>query len=693
LSGASTHTGSTTVSNGTLYVTGSFSGSPVTVTGGAALAGPGILGGGVTLQAGGILSPDLGNGGFGILTVSNSLTLNTPILNFDLSSSPAGTNDEIILQNGPLSTSGMQTYNINLVNNALGAGTYTLIGGATGGSGGGSGFATDLPANTRQTFTMQSPASGVQLVVTGNAASLVWQGTNGDAWDLATTTNWLNGPVADEFYNLDAVRFDDTSTNGTVTITGVVQPATVLVTNAQTTYTIGGGVLGGITSLTKTGPGQLILTASNSFSGGTLVNGGTLQLADNFFAGGTGPISLNGGTLYLNNVGTGTTITCAGTNVLATYGQPYALYNLQGSGWLNLAVGGGGVFSPSGDWSGFSGTIYLTTGNGIRELNTVTFGSANAVWNFGNSTGGIYNKYGGATISLGAVFGGANTFLGGATTAAASLTTYVIGGVNTNSVFNGSVYDGGAAATALVFAGPGSLTLTGNNTYSGGTTVNAGTLFVNNAAGSGTGSGVVAINSGATLGGTGTIGGIVSVAAGGTLAPGGGSPGLLTITNDLSLNNASGLQFALGTLSDRVDVTGDLTLGGTLNLTTAAGFGPGTYTLFNYEGVLGVGTLTLGVVPAGYTYTVDTSTQGQVNLIVSLPAFGTLRATGNSLVLGGSGGPSNATYYLLMTTNLTQPLSNWTRLLTNQFDAGGNFNLTNPINPGSPSGFYRLQLP
>jgi fibronectin-binding autotransporter adhesin len=273
------------------------------------------------------------------------------------------------------------------------------------------------------------------------------------------------------------------------------------------------------------------------------------------------------------------------------------------------------------------------------------------------------------------------------------LTTYVVGGVNTNSVFNGLIYDGGAAATALVFTGPGTLTLAGNNTYSGGTTVNAGTLYVNNPAGNGAGSGVVTINRGATLGGTGIIGGIVSVAAGGTLAPGDGSPGLLTITNDLSLNNGCTLQFELGAVSDQVDVSGDLTLGGTLNLTAAAGFGPGTYTLFNYGGTLGLGTLTLGAAPAGYNYTIDTTLSGQVNVTVSLPAFGSVRTVGNSLVFNGSGGASNTTYYLLTSTNLLQPLSNWTRLLTNQFDANGNFNVTNPVNPQSPQSFFLLELP
>jgi fibronectin-binding autotransporter adhesin len=458
-------------------------------------------------------------------------------------------------------------------------------------------------------------------------------------------------------------------------------------------YTIGGGVVAGFTSLIKNGPGMLTLNSSNSFSGGTLVNGGTLQLAVNVFAGGTGPIVLNGGTLFLNGVGTPTTVSSTGNNTLQTYGQPYAGFGLQGSGQLNLNIGGGGVFSPYGDWSAFSGTINFTTGNGLRELAAPTFGSANAVWNFGNSTAGLYNKYGGCTIYFGAVFGGTNTSLAGATTANASLTTFVIGGVNTNSVFNGTIADGGAAATALVFNGPGSLALGGNNTYSAATTVNGGTLLVNNTAGSGTGSGSVSINPGGALGGTGTIGGQVSFAAGATLTPGSNGSGTLTITNDLGLNNASILQFDVGTNGDQVAVTNDLTLGGTLNLNAAAGFGPGTYTLFTYGGTLSVGTLTFGITPPGYGYSIDTSVPGQVNLIVAKPSFGTISATAGGLVLGGSGGIPNANFYLLAATNLAQPLANWTRVMTNQFDANGNFIFTNAFTTNSPQNFFRLQLP
>jgi len=698
LSGTSTHTGTTTVSAGALSVTGSFSNSPVTVTNGASLRGTGFLGGSVTIQSGGNILPGITNGQAGTLTVSNGLTLAAPNLFFDLSSSPSGANDKIVMQGGSLAMSGVNNYIFYPINGFYGAGTYDLIDGATT-STAWSGVTQNLPTNTRQTFNLFRASAGsnpsyVRLTVTGNAGSLVWRGTNGSNWDIVTT-NWLNGASADQFYNLDLVQFDDTSTNGNVNIVGTLQPATVLVTNNLLNYTIGGGVLAGFTSLTKNGSGTLTLNSSNSFSGGIFVNGGTLQFVNNYFAGGTGAINLNGGTLYLNGVGTGTTISCAGTNTLEAANQPYAGFNLQGSGLLNVTLNSPGVFSPSGDWSGFSGTLYFTTGNWLRELNTVSFGSSNAVWNLGPS-GGLYNKYGGSTISLGAVFGGSSAGLGAAsngTTNQNSPTTYVIGGVNTNSIFNGTIYDGNGVGTILIFNGPGSLALTGNNTFSGGTTVNGGTLLVNNTAGSGTGSGSVSINPGGALGGNGTIGGQVSFAAGATLTPGSNGIGMLTITNNLGLNNASILQFDVGTNSDQVAVTGDLTLGGTLNVNAAAGFGPGTYTLFTYGGTLSVGTVTLGTAPASYGYRIDTSVQGAVNLIVTLPQFGSIKAASNGMVISGSGGPASANYYLLSSTNLALPLANWTRVATNQFDANGNFIFTNTLATNTLQKFFRLQLP
>jgi hypothetical protein len=54
---------------------------------------------------------------------------------------------------------------------------------------------------------------------------------------------------------------------------------------------------------------------------------------------------------------------------------------------------------------------------------------------------------------------------------------------------------------------------------------------------------------------------------------------------------------------------------------------------------------------------------------------------------------ANANFYLLGTTNLASPLNVWTRLLTNQFDGNGGFNLTNAVNLNWPQSFFQLQLP
>jgi autotransporter-associated beta strand protein len=700
LSGSNNFSGALIVSNGAVLLTGSDAGNVVNVVSGGMLRGTGFLGGGASIQSGGKLLPGISDGQPGTLTTSNTLTLATPYLYFDLSGSTSGAYDRIVMNGGTIAMSGAQNYVFYLTDYALGAGTYNLIEGATGSSATGVSLLSNLPGNTRQGINLYRSSAGanpsyVRLDVTGSATALLWSGTNGSAWDVSTTTNWINAAAADKFFNLDTVTFDDTSTNGNVVITGVAQPASVLVTNSLLDYTIGTGVLGGIARLTKTGTGMLTLNASNSFTGGTLVTGGTLQLVNNIFAGGVGPITLNGGTLYLNGVGTPTTVSCVSTNTLVTYGQPYAGFGLQGSGQLNLSIGGGGVFSPYGDWSGFSGTINFTTGNQLRELAQPTFGSANAVWNLGNSTAGLYNKYGGCTIYLGAVFGGPSTILSGATTANASTTTFIIGGVNTNSFFGGVISDGGAANTALVFNGPGSLTLTGTNSYTGNTLVNGGTLRVNNTAGSATGLGDLQVASGAALAGTGSISGLVSIADGATLAPG-NSAGTLTIGDGLVLGDGSTMNFELGTVSDSVNVTGDLTFGGTLNITNLSGFGVGAYTLFTYGGQLSLGHLTFGAKPAGYNYSINTSATGVVNLIVAPttpPNFGNLLLSGGSLAFTGGNGVPLGNYYVISSTNLALPLTNWTRVATNQFDASGGFNYTNVLNVNSAQSFYLLQIP
>jgi hypothetical protein len=61
--------------------------------------------------------------------------------------------------------------------------------------------------------------------------------------------------------------------------------------------------------------------------------------------------------------------------------------------------------------------------------------------------------------------------------------------------------------------------------------------------------------------------------------------------------------------------------------------------------------------------------------------------------MSGSNGTPNTSFYTLAATNVSLPLANWSRVATNQFDTGGYFNLTKPIDPGTPQQFFRLQLP
>jgi autotransporter-associated beta strand protein len=251
----------------------------------------------------------------------------------------------------------------------------------------------------------------------------------------------------------------------------------------------------------------------------------------------------------------------------------------------------------------------------------------------------------------------------------------------------GATPDGG-----LVKLGAGTLTLSGANTYTGGTLVSNGTLLIagNN------GPSAISINSAGTLAGTGSVGGTVSVNSGGTLAPGPGA-GTLTINNNLVLNPGALLNFELGTVSDQVVVTGNLTLGGTLNVTNVAGFGTNTYLLITYSGTLAGMLPAIGAFPSGYVGVLNTNTPGQVKLVVQLPSapppmISGITVSGENLILSATG-PTNGTVYVLSTANVSLPRSLWTRVMTNQFDGAGKFVFTSSINSGIAANFYCLQLP
>ena len=118
-----------------------------------------------------------------------------------------------------------------------------------------------------------------------------------------------------------------------------------------------------------------------------------------------------------------------------------------------------------------------------------------------------------------------------------------VGNNNLNTLFSGVVQDGGpfgGTGGSLSKIGNSRLTLSGANTYTGGTTVTAGGLKVSNPTGSATGTGAVGVNAG-TLRGGGIIGGTVTIGtgsgSGAFLAPGQGAskPTTLTIQSALTI--------------------------------------------------------------------------------------------------------------------------------------------------------------
>lgn len=159
------------------------------------------------------------------------------------------------------------------------------------------------------------------------------------------------------------------------------------------------------------------------------------------------------------------------------------------------------------------------------------------------------------------------------------------GTVDTNG--NTATVSGAISGTGgLTKAGAGTLVLSGTNTYSGGTAVNAGTLSVNGSLASG-----VTVNAGGILGGNGAINGAVNAASGGVLAPG-NSIGTLTVSG--SVNFAVGSVYrvevdAAGN-ADRINVTGapgTATInGGTVDVQAGAGSYQAStqYTILNAGG-------------------------------------------------------------------------------------------------------------
>ncbi len=146
---------------------------------------------------------------------------------------------------------------------------------------------------------MDDHSSVVSLNVTATPVQTeVWAGSPNGNWDINTTANWLIGVASATYHEGNVVTFDDTA-SGTTTIAlnTVVHPSLVTFNNTTKNYTLGGsGAIAGATSLTLNGGGTVALNNTNTYTGGTALNAGTLAVGADAFLG-TGNLTFNGGTL------------------------------------------------------------------------------------------------------------------------------------------------------------------------------------------------------------------------------------------------------------------------------------------------------------------------------------------------------------------------------------------------------------
>jgi autotransporter-associated beta strand protein len=388
LAGTQTYTGPTAVNAGTLNVTGSLT-SAITVASGAKLGGEGVTTGNVVLGAGSAIAFD---------------------------PSTTGATDHF-RSTGNIDTTGGATNKI-FVSGTTGVpsgSTAVVMQGASITSNG----ISDFKLGSRGSLSL----TATQLTFTaGSAANVKWKGanaTNPSFWEInGAPQNFTLAGVDDVYFEADNVTFDDTAASFNVAIQGTeVRPGSVLVDNSANAYTIS-GVIAGSTGLTKTGSNRLTLVGSQTYTGGTTINGGTLRLGNGTSAGSVVGAITNNGTLEVD----------AGTanNTFAS------------------DVAGTGSFVKSG-----AGTTTITGANTYAGSTTISAGTLQV----GNG-GTVGNIGAGPVVNNGSL----------------------VLNRSDSQTFSNPISGSGS----LVKQGAGILTLSGANSYDGATTLSDGLLVVTN---------------------------------------------------------------------------------------------------------------------------------------------------------------------------------------------------------------------
>ncbi|MFQ0812354.1 hypothetical protein AVM02_03015 [Brucella anthropi] len=419
----------------------------------------------------------------------------------------------------------------------------------------------------------------------------------------------------------------------------------VYLTGAGTVDTNGhdamlGGVINGAGTFTKQGTGTLTLSNTNLYGGGTVVAGGTLAVSSDANLGATaGTLSIAGGaTLQLTDdfstsrmvtLEAGTATINTDTNKTATF-----LNTLTGAGKLNVTGDGTLVLAATNDYNG---------GTAIASGSTLQLGNATAdgsiMHNVANGGTLIFHNQN-ETIFAGVISGdgalvqngtgtliltGDNNYKGGTTIESGS--TLQVGAGGATGKIKGNVTNHGT----LDFKRSAALTFDG--VISGdGTLIQSGTASLTLTGDSSGFTGVTTVANG-SLEVNNSLGGTVTVNSGATLGGGGTIGGDTTVNGTLEGTSGQGLTFngnlTLGTNSvisasfdgpndpDGIfDVKGNLALGGVVSVTSFGTATPGLYHLFHYDGSKS-GTLTIGTLPSGVDRTkVSIDTQGPNDIYI-----------------------------------------------------------------------------
>ncbi|MGL3442577.1 fibronectin-binding autotransporter adhesin ShdA [Salmonella enterica] len=392
--------------------------------------------------------------------------------------------------------------------------------------------------------------------------------------------------------------------------------------------------------IVKSGSDELIVTGDNNYSGGTTISGGTLTV-DHADSLGSGDID-NSGVLKV--------------------GEGELENTLFGSG--SLVKTGTGELTLSGD-NGYSGGTTITGGTLIAD-NADSLGTG-AVANSGVlqvgegelentlSGSGSLVKTGTGELTL----SGDNTYSGGTTITSGTLMADHADSLGTGAVANSGVLQVGegelentlSGSGSLVKTGTGELTLSGDNSYSGTTTITDGTLIAANVNALGGGnidnSGTLMLDANGAFelaNVTTHTGATTALAAGSTLDAG-----------QLTQENGSTLSIDLGAATDDAVITADsVTLGGTLNVT-------------------GIGSVTDSWTPEAYTYTLIDSDSAITSDFDDLTIAGMNREDVDFLTIDGKIDEADNTHY-----DLTASLSWYADRDNATTDAHGTFTLSDP---------------